>query len=154
MRIRLCAVGTRAPAWVVAGFEEYARRLPRENRLELVEVAAAERRSGGTAERWRAEEAERLRQAAAGARLIALEVTGRLISTEQLAERMDGWRMEGGDVALLIGGADGIAPDLLAAAEYRWSLSPLTLPHALVRVVVAEQIYRAWTLLSGHPYHR
>ncbi len=154
MRIRLCAVGTRVPAWVGAGFEEYAKRLPRENRLELVEVAAADRRGGAGAERWRAEEAERLRNAATGARMVALEVTGRMLTTEQLAARMDDWRMEGGDVALLIGGADGIAPALLAEAETRWSLSPLTLPHALVRVVVAEQIYRAWTLLSGHPYHR
>lgn len=154
MRIRLCAVGTRVPAWVGAGFEEYAKRLPRENRLDLVEVAAADRRGGAGADRWRAEEAERLRGAAAGARMIALEVTGRLLTTEQLAARMDDWRMEGGDVALLIGGADGIAPELLGEAESRWSLSPLTLPHALVRVVAAEQIYRAWTLLSGHPYHR
>jgi rRNA large subunit m3Psi methyltransferase RlmH len=154
VRIRLCAVGTRVPAWVGAGFEEYAKRLPRENRLELVEVAAADRRGGAGAERWRAEEAERLRNAATGARMVALEVTGRMLTTEQLAARMDDWRMEGGDVALLIGGADGIAPALLAEAETRWSLSPLTLPHALVRVVVAEQIYRAWTLLSGHPYHR
>ena len=154
MRIRLCAVGTRVPAWVGAGFEEYAKRLPHENRLELVEVAAADRRGGAGADRWRAEEAERLRQAATGARMIALEVPGRMLTTEQLSERMDDWRMEGRDVALLIGGADGIAPALLAEAEARWSLSPLTLPHALVRVVVAEQVYRAWTLLSGHPYHR
>lgn len=154
MRIRLCAVGTRVPDWVSAGFEEYARRMPRENRLELVEVAAADRRGGAGEERWRAEEAERLRQAAAGARMIALEVQGRMLSTEQLSARMDDWRMEGRDVALLVGGADGIDPALLAEVESRWSLSLLTLPHALVRVVVAEQIYRAWTLISGHPYHR
>ncbi|MEE4298040.1 MAG: 23S rRNA (pseudouridine(1915)-N(3))-methyltransferase RlmH [Pseudomonadales bacterium] len=154
MRIRLCAVGTRVPNWVSAGVEEYARRLPRENRLDLVEVAAADRRGAGGEERWRAEEAERLRQAAAGARMIALEVRGRMLSTEQLSARMEDWRMEGRDVALLVGGADGIAPALLDDVESLWSLSPLTLPHALVRVVVAEQIYRAWTMLSGHPYHR
>ena len=153
MRIRLCAVGSRVPDWVSTGFEDYARRLPRENRLELLAVAAADRR-GGTPERWRAEEAERLRQAASGARMIALDVRGRSLTTEQLAAQVDDWRMEGGDVALLVGGADGLAPELLAEARTRWSLSPLTLPHALVRVVVAEQVYRAWTLLTGHPYHR
>jgi 23S rRNA (pseudouridine1915-N3)-methyltransferase len=123
---------------VSAGFDEYARRLPRENRLDLLEVAAADRRGAAGAERWRAEEAGRLRQAATGARLVALEPSGRLLSTEQLSERMDAWRMEGGDVALLVGGADGLSPELLADATLRWSLSPLTLPHALVRVVVAE----------------
>ena len=154
MRIRLCAVGTRMPAWVTAGYEEYAKRLPREQRLELHEVSAADRRGGQAVDRWRRDEAARLRQAAAGARIIALEVKGRSLSTEQLALRFDEWRMEGGDIALMVGGADGIDPALSAEASLRWSLSPLTLPHTLVRVVLAEQVYRAWTLISGHPYHR
>lgn len=154
MRIRLCAVGTRMPAWVTEGYEEYAKRLPREHRLELHEVPAADRRGGQAVDRWRREEAERLRQASAGARVVALEVGGRALSTEQLAQRFEDWRMEGGDVALIVGGADGIDPPFSKEASLRWSLSPLTLPHALVRVVVAEQVYRAWTLLSGHPYHR
>ena len=154
MRIRLCAVGTRMPAWVTSGYEEYAKRLPREHRLELHEVAAADRRGGQAVDRWRREEAERLRQASAGARMVALEVEGRALSTEQLAQRFDDWRMEGGDVALIVGGADGIDPAFSKEASLRWSLSSLTLPHALVRVVVAEQVYRAWTLISGHPYHR
>ncbi len=154
MHIRLCAVGTRVPKWVTSGYEEYAKRLPREHRPELYEVAAADRRGGQAADRWRREEAVRLRQAAAGARMVALEVRGRALSTEALARLFDDWRMEGGDVALIVGGADGIDPALSKEASLRWSLSPLTLPHALVRVVLAEQVYRAWTLISGHPYHR
>lgn len=154
MRLILCAVGTRPPAWVEQGVTEYAKRLPRENRLDLVEIPAADRRNGRGVARWQEEEAERLLQAAGTARLIALEVTGRALSTEDLRQRMEAWRMEGRDVALLVGGPDGLAPRVLQAAEQRWSLSALTLPHALVRILVAEQLYRAWTLMTGHPYHR
>lgn len=154
MRIRLCAVGTRPPAWVQDGFEDYARRLPHDNRLELVEVPAADRRNGRGEERWRDEEGVRLLQASDGHRRIALDVKGRPWSTEALAERMGDWRMEGGDVALLVGGPDGLAPAVFDAVEARWSLGAMTLPHALVRVILAEQVYRAWTLVAGHPYHR
>jgi 23S rRNA (pseudouridine1915-N3)-methyltransferase len=154
MRILLCAVGTRPPDWVRLGFEDYARRLPHETRLDLVEVPAADRRNGRGEARWREEEGARLLQAAGSARCIALDVRGRPWSTEDLAGRLGDWRMEGGDVALLVGGPDGLDDAVLKAAEARWSLSPLTLPHALVRIVVAEQVYRAWTLVAGHPYHR
>ena len=155
MRLRLIAVGTRVPDWVEAGFTDYARRLPRDNRLELVPVAAADRRNGRGADHWREEEAGRLLGAVGGNSLVvALDVAGRRLSTEGLADCLRDWRMQGRDPALLIGGADGLAPRCLAAAEMCWSLSPLTLPHALVRVVVAEQVYRAWTLVAGHPYHR
>ncbi|MCC5870975.1 MAG: 23S rRNA (pseudouridine(1915)-N(3))-methyltransferase RlmH [Gammaproteobacteria bacterium] len=155
MKLQLIAVGTRMPDWVDAGFADFARRLPRDCRLELVAVAAADRRNGKGAEHWREDEAQRL-LAAAGKdmRLIALDVLGRGLSTEDLAGRLRDWRMDGRDVGLLVGGPDGLAPRCLEAAQMRWSLSPLTLPHALVRVVVAEQIYRAWTLMTGHPYHR
>lgn len=155
MRLQLIAVGTRMPDWVEAGFADFARRLPRDCRLELLAVAAADRRNGKGSEHWRENEADRL-LAAAGKdmRLIALDVKGRGLSTEDLAASLSDWRMEGRDVGLLVGGPDGLSPRCLAAAEMRWSLSPLTLPHALVRVVVAEQIYRAWTLMTGHPYHR
>ncbi|HSG89487.1 MAG TPA: 23S rRNA (pseudouridine(1915)-N(3))-methyltransferase RlmH [Pseudomonadales bacterium] len=154
MRLNLCAVGTRPPAWVAQGFADYAKRLPRDNHLDLTEVAAADRRRGGGADRWKEEEAERLLQAAGSARIVALEVGGRPWSTEDLAARLEDWRMQGGDVAFLVGGPDGLAPRVLSAATQQWSLSPLTLPHALVRIVVAEQLYRAWTLMTGHPYHR
>lgn len=153
MRLLLCAVGQRMPAWVDAGVEEYRKRMPRESRLEVRPVAAADRRRGD-AKRWKHEEAERLRQAAGGAHGVALDLSGRGWSTEQLSARMDDWRMGGRDVAFFVGGADGLDASLLAASDERWSLSALTLPHAVVRIVVAEQLYRAWTLLSGHPYHR
>lgn len=155
MRLKLVAVGTRVPDWVEAGFQDYARRLPRDNRLELVSVPAADRRNGRGPERWCEEEAERL-LAAAGADVcrVALDRVGRKLTTEDLAERMRNWRMEGRDVAFLVGGPDGLARRCLDASELRWSLSASTLPHALVRVVVAEQLYRAWTLVTGHPYHR
>lgn len=154
MRVTLCAVGTRAPRWVEQGFTEYSRRLPKDNRLDLVEVAAADRRNGRRVEHWKEEEADRLLQAAGDRRRIVLDVTGRPWSTEDLAARMEDWRMEGRDPALLVGGPDGLAQRVLDGAEARWSLSALTLPHALVRILVAEQIYRAWTLITGHPYHR
>lgn len=155
MKLQLIAVGTRMPDWVEAGFADFARRLPRDCRLELLAVAAADRRNGKDPEHWRENEADRL-LAAVGKdmRLIALDVIGRGLSTEGLADSLRDWRRDGRDVGLLVGGPDGLSPRCLAAAEMRWSLSPLTLPHALVRVVVAEQIYRAWTLMTGHPYHR
>jgi len=143
------------PEWVEAGFTDFARRLPRDCRLELLAVAAADRRNGKDTEHWRETEGDRLLAAVGkGMRLIALDLQGRALSTGEVAESLSGWRMDGRDVGLLVGGPDGLSPRCLAAAEMRWSLSPLTLPHALVRVLVAEQLYRAWTLMTGHPYHR
>lgn len=155
MKLQLIAVGTRVPTWVETGFTDFTRRLPRDCRLELVAIAAADRRNGKGPDHWREHEADRL-LAAVGKdmRLIALDVVGRGLSTEELADNLRDWRMDGRDVGLVVGGPDGLSARCLAAAEMRWSLSPLTLPHALVRVVVAEQIYRAWTLVTGHPYHR
>lgn len=154
MKLRLVAVGTRLPAWVNAGFEEYARRLPRANPLCLVEVPTA-RRAGRNTEQICAEEGKRL-LAKVNARdwVVALDVQGRTLSTEKLAEKLDGWRMQGCDVTFLIGGADGLAEDCLTRADESVSLSAFTFPHGLVRVILAEQLYRAWTLLAGHPYHR
>lgn len=155
MRLQLTAVGTRMPAWVSAGYEEYARRMPRECRLELREIAPGKRGHGGDGARNMRDEAGRIRAAVPkGARVVALEVGGARWSTEDLSARLGRWLGEGRDVALLVGGPDGLDPELSSEADDRWSLSPLTLPHPLVRVVVAEQLYRAWTLLSGHPYHR
>lgn len=142
MRIRLIAAGTRLPAWIDAGVAEYGRRFGRGLRFELVEIPLAR-------------EAERMR-AAIGASdyVVALEVGGRAMTTPALAEWLAA-RMAGGtDLALLIGGPDGLEAGLSARADFRWSLSPLTWPHGLVRVMVAEQLYRAHTVLIGHPYHR
>jgi len=154
VRLRLVAVGTRMPGWVDEGFREYAGRMPRECRLELREVALGRRRRGGDAGRAMAEEAERLLAASADCLRICLDVRGAQVDTPGLARRLAGWLQVGQDVALLVGGPDGLAQPCLQAAQWRWSLSPLTLPHGLVRVLLAEQLYRAWTVLSGHPYHR
>lgn len=154
MRLRMVAVGTRVPAWVDAGFDEYARRLPRDNRLELVPVPAADRRNGRSVQDWQEEEADRLLAASQDCRIVALDERGKGFDTAQLAQRMEAWRMDGRDVAFLIGGPDGLSQRCRKQADLNWSLSPLTLPHALVRVVLAEQLYRAWTVVIGHPYHR
>ncbi|MDX1604817.1 MAG: 23S rRNA (pseudouridine(1915)-N(3))-methyltransferase RlmH [Candidatus Competibacterales bacterium] len=155
MRLRLVAIGTRMPAWVDAGFRDYADRLPRECRLELTEIPAPRRGRNADAARLMRTEAERLRSAVpASARLLALDQRGQAWSTENLAARLRDWLADGRDVALLTGGPDGLDPALREQAELCWSLSALTLPHPLVRVIVAEQLYRAWSLLSNHPYHR
>ena len=154
MRLRLVAVGTRMPGWVTEGFNDYAARMPRECRLELREVALGRRSRGGDAARAIATEGERLLAASAGCMRICLDVRGAAVDTAGLSRRLAGWLQDGQDVALLVGGPDGLAPGCLEAARWRWSLSSLTLPHGLVRVLVAEQIYRAWTMLTGHPYHR
>jgi 23S rRNA (pseudouridine1915-N3)-methyltransferase len=154
VQLRLVAVGTRMPGWVDEGFREYAGRLPRECRLQLREVALG-RRSKGTAPAGAvAAEGRRLLAATEGCLRVCLDVRGTAVDTVGLSRRLAGWLQDGQDVALLIGGPDGLARECLEAAHWRWSLSPLTLPHGLVRVLVVEQIYRAWTVLAGHPYHR
>ncbi|MFO7647173.1 23S rRNA (pseudouridine(1915)-N(3))-methyltransferase RlmH [Halomonas campaniensis] len=155
MRVRLLAVGTRMPSWVTQGVEEYRKRLPRDFALEVEEIAPGQRGKNADIPRAMALEAERIRARLRGdEQVVALEVGGKAWSTEQLAEQAEAWRLEGRDVALLVGGPDGLEPGLSAAADQRWSLSPLTLPHPLVRILLAEQLYRAWTLMVGHPYHR
>jgi 23S rRNA (pseudouridine1915-N3)-methyltransferase len=142
MRIRLIAAGTRLPAWVDAGVAEYAGRFGHGLRFELVEIPLAR-------------EAERMRAALRDRDyVVALEVAGRALTTPQLAEWLAARMAAGRDLALLVGGPEGLAPALSKAADFRWSLSPLTWPHGLVRILVAEQLYRAHTILRGHPYHR
>lgn len=155
MQIHLLAVGNRMPEWVTTGFNEYARRLPHECRLNLVEIAPAKRGKNPDIERIKRDEGERILAALPRhARSIALEVEGRAWTTPQLAQHMQIWMAEGQDVALLVGGPDGLSPACRERADQWWSLSPLTLPHPLVRVVLAEQLYRAWSIITGHPYHR
>ena len=143
------------PAWIAAGFDEYARRMPREAQLQLIEIRPEPRGETSTTERLLALEGKRIATAVPqGALRIALDERGRTWSTRELAERFAAWQMEGRDVAFLIGGADGLSGALKREADVVWSLSPLTLPHGLVRVVVAEQLYRAHSILKNHPYHR
>ena len=155
MHLHLIAVGKRMPAWVRDGYREFIKRLPPPCTPKLTEISPADRHGDHSAAACMAQEAERIRRALpASARLIVLDEAGKPWRSRELAEQLGGWLQDGRDVALVIGGADGLDPTLKRQAETSWSLSPLTLPHALVRVVVAEQIYRAWTLLNHHPYHR
>lgn len=155
MQIHLIAVGTRMPGWVSEAYDEFAKRLPPECRLKLVEIAPGRRGKGADIARLVQDEGERMLAAIPRqARVIALEVSGRAWSTAQLAAQLGSWLPEGRDVALLVGGPDGLADACRARADQLWSLSPLTFPHPLVRVIVAEQLYRAWSILQNHPYHR
>lgn len=155
MKLRLLTISNRQPAWVVDGCTEYERRLPREWGFQVVEVKPEARTSGASKERVQAAEALRLRAALPkSCRVIALDERGSGWSTAELAQRLGRWQQEGRDVAFVIGGADGLDPGFAAAAEQRVSLSAMTLPHGLVRVVVVEQLYRAATILQGHPYHK
>jgi 23S rRNA (pseudouridine1915-N3)-methyltransferase len=155
MKIRLIAVGTRMPDWVSTGFDEYARRLPPECALQLVEVPAAKRgRSADTGRILNEEGRQLLARVPAGSHIIALDAGGRAWDTPQLARQLDQWLHGGCDLALLVGGPEGLADACKARAQQSWSLSALTLPHPLVRVIVAETLYRAWSVLANHPYHR
>lgn len=155
MKLSLIAIGTRMPEWVNEGYREYVRRLPRECRLKLTEIPLGQRARSKTVERAVAEEGKRmLAEISPGEHVIALDVKGRNWSTEQLAVQFQQWMLAGRGISLLVGGPDGLSAPCLERAQQRWSLSPLTLPHALVRVLLAEQLYRAWTVTVGHPYHR
>ncbi len=152
---RLIAVGERAPRWVAEGFADYRQRLAHWLPLELVEVAPGVRGKGRDTARAIADEGERVLAAVPrDARAIALDGRGQAWTSEQLAARLEHWRGLGRPLAFLIGGPEGHADAVLARADERWSLGPLTLPHMLVRLLLAEQLYRAASLLAGHPYHR
>ena len=155
MKLLIVAVGTRMPAWVEAGFDEFARRMPRELPLQLVEVKAEPRTTGKTVDAMMAAEAARIDAALPPrCRRVILDERGADLSTMDLARRLEGWQAAGDDVALIVGGPDGLAPALKAAAHERIRLSSLTLPHALVRPLLAEALYRAWSVMKNHPYHR
>lgn len=155
MKLLLVAVGQRQPAWADAAWDDYARRFPPEMRLSLSAVKAEPRNAGRSVEQCRAAEAQRIDAALPrGARRVILDERGQRLSTDELAVRMRVWRGDGRDVALVIGGPDGLAAGLKASADETLRLSDLTLPHALARVLLAEALYRAWSLLDGHPYHR
>jgi 23S rRNA (pseudouridine1915-N3)-methyltransferase len=155
VRITILSVGHRMPGWIQEGFQEYVRRMPPEIRVELVELKPEERGGGRPAERAMALEGERLLAAAPeGGMLLALDEKGRSVSTQGLSVMLAGWMREAAHPVFAIGGADGLAPAVKERATKLLSLSALTLPHGLVRVLLAEQLYRAWTILARHPYHR
>ncbi|MBS0437161.1 MAG: 23S rRNA (pseudouridine(1915)-N(3))-methyltransferase RlmH [Proteobacteria bacterium] len=154
MRLVLAAVGQRQPGWADAAYEDFAKRFPPEMRLELKAVKA-EPRGAKTAEQLMAAEAVRLEAAVPkGARRVVLDERGERMTTAQLAQRLQAWQRDGRDVVIFIGGPDGLHPDLKARADDTLRLSDLTLPHAFVRVLLAEALYRAWTVMVNHPYHR
>jgi 23S rRNA (pseudouridine1915-N3)-methyltransferase len=143
------------PEWVNMGYGEFAGRMPSECRLHLIEIPLPKRIKGHNTSRFVEQEGERILAAIPKACLvIAMELGGREWSTEELAEELSRWLQSGQDIALLVGGPDGLSQACQERADRHWSLSRLTLPHMLVRVVIAEQLYRAWTVLKGHPYHR
>jgi 23S rRNA (pseudouridine1915-N3)-methyltransferase len=154
VRVTLIAVGQRMPGWISEGYEGYAKRLRTRLPLTLVEIAAVKRGSGDIARAMTEEGRRQLAAIRAGDHVVALDERGKSRTSQELSQWLGERMRSGSDVDFLIGGADGYAPEVLARANERWSLSPLTLPHALVRVVFAEQLYRAVTLLDGHPYHR
>ena len=155
MRILVLAVGNRMPAWVSAAFLDYSARMPREMRIELVEIRPEKRTAGTSAERALGSERERIRAALPkNCCVVALDERGRALTSAELAAALDKWRQSGRDLAFVIGGADGLAAEIKSQADMLLSLSSMTLPHGLARVTLAEQLYRAHTILSGHPYHR
>jgi len=155
MRILLLAVGQKMPSWIEQGYQQYAQRMPAEARLELKEIAPGKRGKNADIKRIVEDEGQRLIAAIPrSAHIVVLDVEGRGHSTEQLAQRMDDWMHSGQDICLLVGGPEGLSAECRTLADEKWSLSPLTFPHPLVRVILAEQLYRAWSVLRNHPYHR
>ena len=155
MHIYLVAVGQKMPAWVNQACDEYLKRLPRELQLTFIEVPLIKRGKNPDIPRTIRDEGKKILQSIpAGCGLVALDVKGTRLSTEKLASTLDNWMQQGRDIAIVIGGPDGLADEILQQAQHRISLSEMTFPHPLVRVIIVEQLYRAWSVLNNHPYHR
>ncbi len=155
MELIIAAVGTRMPNWVDEAFAEYQKRMPREARMRLLEIKPDKRDGGKTAQQVMSAEAARIEDALPKDCLrIVLDEHGKSLTSQALAKEMQTWLGAGRHIALIIGGADGLAPEIKSRADLLWSLSPLTLPHGMVRVLLAEQLYRAHSILHNHPYHR
>ncbi len=155
MKLYILAVGNKMPEWITSGFNEYVKRMPREARIELIELKPESRTSGKTTAQIMEAEAQRILAALpASAQCIALDEHGATPTTKQLAQQMQGWMQQGSDVAFIIGGADGLHESVKQQARQLMALSALTLPHGMVRVLLAEQLYRAHSLMHNHPYHR
>ena len=154
MKLKLLAVGTRMPSWVETGFEEYRKRMPAELKLDLIEIPLSSKGKGSSNQSKETQGQAILKIVNKQDRVIALDVLGKSMSTETLATQLANWQMNGQDICLLIGGPDGLSTDCLERADMKLSLSDLTLPHPLVRILLMEQLYRAWTINKNHPYHR
>lgn len=155
MILKLVCVGQKMPSWITTGFQEYAVRLTGQVKLQLIEVAPAKRSKNGLPAKYMEEEAMRIESVLVGNPFrVVLDEHGSVVDTKAVAKRMEQWLPAGRDVALIVGGPDGLDSSIKQSADWCWSLTPLTLPHPLVRVVLAEQLYRAWSLMNNHPYHR
>ena len=155
MHIHLIAVGQKMPVWVEQACREYIKRLPRELQFDTIEVPIIRRGKNPDIERIVRDESRKVMASIpAGSFIIALEVAGKMISTEALAQNLDGWMQQAQDIAILIGGPDGLSEELLQQVDRSLSLSDMTFPHPLVRIIIIEQLYRAWSIISNHPYHR
>lgn len=155
MKIYLIAVGNKMPKFVEEGYKEYAKRFPKDCSLELVEIPAQKRSKNADIARITEQEGNQMIAAIPkGALVVTLDIPGKMYNTEQLADELNSWKNSGRDVALLVGGPEGLSPACKALAEKSWSLSPLTLPHPIVRIILAEALYRAWSVTANHPYHR
>jgi len=154
MKLRIISVGHKMPEWVTTACHEYIKRMPRDMLIEIIEIKPDKRASGKNATVVQEAEAKRIFEAVGKDFLVALDERGQSVSTLQLAEKMKIWQLGGRDIALIIGGADGLHPDVKSRSDWLWSLSALTMPHGMVRVMLAEQLYRAWSIINNHPYHR
>ncbi|MCP3896889.1 23S rRNA (pseudouridine(1915)-N(3))-methyltransferase RlmH [Moraxella sp.] len=158
MKLRILSVGHKMPAWVQTGVDEYFKRIQPMMTTEIIDIAPAKRAKNPSAaeiDKYKHQEGQAILAARhPKERLWVLEVKGKMLSTERLADKLGDAMQDGADVALVIGGADGLSPEVLSAADFKWSLSDLTLPHPLVRVILIEQLYRAMSIINNHPYHR
>lgn len=155
MKIKIIAVGTKMPKWVLDGTNEFTKRLPRDLKIEFIEISLGNRSKGADVKKAIQSESKAILDSIADRDwVVALEVKGKAWTTEQLAEQLSSWQMQGDNVCLLVGGPDGLSDECRARANQQWSLSPLTLPHPLVRILLAEQLYRAYSINQNHPYHR
>ena len=158
MKLRILSVGHKMPAWVQTGVDEYFKRIQPMMTTEIIDIAPAKRAKNPSAaeiDKYKHQEGQAILAARhPKERLRVLEVKGKMLSTERLADKLGDAMQDGADVALVIGGADGLSPEVLSAADFKWSLSDLTLPHPLVRVILIEQLYRAMSIINNHPYHR
>ncbi|MBU3644489.1 MAG: 23S rRNA (pseudouridine(1915)-N(3))-methyltransferase RlmH [Candidatus Methylopumilus sp.] len=154
MKLRIISVGHKMPDWVNQACQDYLKRMPREMQLDIVEIKPDKRAAGKNSQTVQQAEAKRILEACGQDYRVVLDEHGQQISTQQLATQMQDWQQLGKNVSLIIGGADGLDASIIASANFVWGLSKLTLPHAMVRVLVSEQIYRAWSIIQQHPYHR